>query len=114
MELAAEPGSGPAHALLSSEGNGLRREHRLPRRTRPEQECDPCARARLHLGQEPRTHLRPRPYRRGQELCRFGPGAESVSRWLLGVLREECSIIPRSEPGTSRRQPPAAVEAAKP
>jgi hypothetical protein len=54
-------------------------EHRLPRRTRTEQECDPCARSRLGMGQEPRTHFRTWPYRRGQELCFFGPGAESVS-----------------------------------
>ena len=68
----------------------------------------------LCLGEKPRTHFRARSYGRGQKLCRFGTGTESLPGRLLGLLLANCGAVPGSEPGTSGRQSAATSEAAQP
>jgi hypothetical protein len=58
---------------------GLRGGHRLPGGAWPGQDGDACSSQRLCLGPQSREHFRAGSVRRGQELSRFGPGAESLS-----------------------------------
>ncbi len=48
---------------------------------------------RLCLGPQSREHLRARTDRRGQELCRLRPGAESLPRRLLGSLLRAAALF---------------------
>ena len=45
---------------------------------------------------ESREHFRARTNRRGQELRRVRAGAESLPRWILGVLHARRGAVPRS------------------
>ena len=52
------------------------------------------------VGPEPRESFRSRADRRGEELYRLRSGAESVPRWILGVLHTGGGAVPRSGAGT--------------
>src|ERR1019366_2041305 len=101
MELAREPGTGSQAESGQAEGTGLRGGHRLSHGAWPGQDGGACSGKRLGLGPQSREHFRVGSDRRGQELYRIGPGAESLSRWLLGSLFAGCSLAPRTGPGAS-------------
>src|SRR5712692_2058852 len=86
MELAREPGAGAKTESGQTAGAGLRGGHRLSGGAGPGQDGDACSGKRLSLGPPSRKHFRVGPDRGGQELYRFGPGAESLSRRPLGSL----------------------------
>src|SRR6266849_5843269 len=86
MELAREPGVGAKTESGQTAGAGLRGGHRLSGGAGSGQDGDACASKRLSLGPQSRKHFRVGPDRGGQELYRFGPGAESLSRRPLGSL----------------------------
>src|SRR6266851_1959559 len=86
MELAREPGAGAKTESGQTAGAGLRGGHRLSGGAGPGQVGDACSGKRLSLGPPSRKHFRVGPDRCGQELYRFGPGAESLSRRPLGSL----------------------------
>src|SRR5437899_10336003 len=86
MELARESGVGAQTESGQTEGTGMRGGHRLSGGAGPGQDGDACSGKRLSLGPPSRKHFRVGPDRCGQELYRFGPGAESLSRRPLGSL----------------------------
>jgi hypothetical protein len=59
---------------------------------------------RLRLGPQSREYLRDRTVRRGQELYRFGPGPESLSRRPFRTISAGGRVAAGSGSGPSRRQ----------
>src|SRR5271166_192149 len=92
MDLAREPGAGAKTESGQAEGTGLRGGYRLSHSAWPGQDGNACSGKRLGLGPQPRKHFRVGSDRRGQELHRVGPCAESLSRRLLGSLFAGCRL----------------------
>ncbi len=76
----------PSLVATAIQPSGLRGRHRLSGCTWAGQVGDACSGKRLSLGSQSRERFRPGTDRRGQELYRFGLGAESLSRRPLGSL----------------------------
>src|ERR1017187_7370869 len=113
MDLAREPGTGAKTESSQAEGSGLRGGHRLSGRTWPGQDGGACSGKRLRLGPQSREHFRVGSDRRGQELYRFGPGAEGLSRRPLGSLSAGGSLAAGAGLGPSRLElapPPRTTE----
>src|ERR1019366_1826529 len=91
-ELAREPGTGTKTESGQTAGTGLRGGHRLPGCAWSGQDSNACSGKRLVLGPQPRKHFRVGSDRGGQEFHRFRPGAESLSRRLLGSLFASCRL----------------------
>src|SRR5208282_2354271 len=90
MELAREPGAGAKAESGQAARTGLCGGYRLSHSAWPGQDGGACSGKRLVLGPQPRKHFRVGSDRRGQELHRIGPGAESLSRRLLSSLFASC------------------------
>src|SRR5208283_1658348 len=81
---------------------GLCGGYRLSHSAWSGQDGSACSGKRLGLGPQPRKHFRVGSDRRGQELHRIRPGAESLPRRLLGSLFASCRFASRTGPGTGR------------
>src|SRR6266567_1195006 len=81
-----EQGVGAKTESGQAQRTGLRGRHRLPDGAWTGQVGGAGSGQRLCLGPQSREHLCDRTLRRGQELCRLGPGTESLSRWPLRSL----------------------------